>query len=488
MREAPLDAPSSTSWKCVAVSSAKFGLFRLNVDTDVECQGSDDATDPCIWYTTPELCQAAIDSSITNWQTCGQSLMDATDTTSGYDDPTSWCATVLKTWKPDDSRIFSCRPWGNIFIGTRVKEDGDVECYSHTGAGCVALGSWSACQSVRDDNVWPLQPFVCNNSTTIGASYNDPTSWCSLSYDPTPSTIASRRSQRDTDAPAASLQTTDIPITTLQTTEVELQNSTQLLHHTAVKSVAKELHFNAREPFQLARGHHWSVVRIFTKRPTRRATVNVNLGTLSAYRLDSVELVLTKCVVKSDFMSVYMGMLDKQVVAVKQLQSGDIAILELFVKEITLQSSLKGPRVVDYLGACWNDPFDMKCVMEYMDCGDLKSILASHKSSAFPWDHKLKCVQEIVHGLKYIHQLPRVHGALRSKNVLLDTSKGAKLTNFYVLGAPLAARAYQWAAPEVLSSNRFSASADIYSLGVILWELESHKVPFADLKNDRTGK
>ncbi|KAH9145559.1 hypothetical protein AeRB84_010549 [Aphanomyces euteiches] len=226
----------------------------------------------------------------------------------------------------------------------------------------------------------------------------------------------------------------------------------------------------------------------FTKRPTRRATVNVNLGTLSAYRLDSVELVLTKCVVKSDFMSVYMGMLDKQVVAVKQLQSGDIAILELFVKEITLQSSLKGPRVVDYLGACWNDPFDMKCVMEYMDCGDLKSILASHKSSAFPWDHKLKCVQEIVHGLKYIHQLPRVHGALRSKNVLLDTSKGAKLTNFYVLGAPLAARAYQWAAPEVLSSNRFSASADIYSLGVILWELESHKVPFADLKNDRTGK
>ncbi|CAK4715406.1 unnamed protein product [Aphanomyces euteiches] len=125
----------------------------------------------------------------------------------------------------------------------------------------------------------------------------------------------------------------------------------------------------------------------FRKRPTRRATVNVNLGTLSAYRLDSVELVLTKCVVKSDFMSVYMGMLDNQVVAVKQLQSGDIAILELFVKEITLQS-----------------------------------------------------------------------------------------------------RAYQWAAPEVLSSNRFSASADIYSLGVILWELESHKVPFADLKNDRTGK
>ncbi|CAK4714608.1 unnamed protein product [Aphanomyces euteiches] len=186
----------------------------------------------------------------------------------------------------------------------------------------------------------------------------------------------------------------------------------------------------------------------FRKRPTRRATVNVNLGTLSAYRLDSVELVLTKCVVKSDFMSVYMGMLDNQVVAVKQLQSGDIAILELFVKEITLQSSLKGPRVVDYLGACWNDPFDMKGVMEYMDCGDLKSILASHKSSAFPWDHKLKCVQEIVHGLK----------------------------------------AYQWAAPEVLSSNRFSASADIYSLGVILWELESHKVPFADLKNDRTGK
>ncbi|KAG9410503.1 hypothetical protein AC1031_018544 [Aphanomyces cochlioides] len=226
----------------------------------------------------------------------------------------------------------------------------------------------------------------------------------------------------------------------------------------------------------------------FMKRPTRRATVNVNLGTLSAYRLDSVELVLTKCLVKSDFMSVHMGMLDNQVVAVKQLQSGDISILELFVKEITLQSSLKGPRVVDYLGACWNDPLDMKCVMEYMDCGDLKSYLASHESLAFPWDQKLKCVQEIVNGLKYIHQLPRVHGALRSKNVLLDTSKGAKLTNFYVLGAPLAAGAYQWAAPEVLSSNRFSASADIYSLGVILWELESHKVPFAGFKNDRTGK
>ncbi|KAH9127144.1 hypothetical protein LEN26_004765 [Aphanomyces euteiches] len=229
----------------------------------------------------------------------------------------------------------------------------------------------------------------------------------------------------------------------------------------------------------------------FRKRPTRRATVNVNLGTLSAYRLDSVELVLTKCVVKSDFMSVYMGMLDNQVVAVKQLQSGDIAILELFVKEITLQSSLKGPRVVDYLGACWNDPFDMKGVMEYMDCGDLKSILASHKSSAFPWDHKLKCVQEIVHGLKYIHQLPRVHGALRSKNVLLVTSKGAKLTNFYVLSPPLPLEHTN--GPPRKFSLRIASRLPLTfihscKLGVILWELESHKVPFADLKNDRTGK
>ena len=44
------------------------------------------------------------------------------------------------------------------------------------------------------------------------------------------------------------------------------------------------------------------------------------------------------------------------------------------------------------------------------------------------------------------------------------------------------AQTYQWMAPEVITSKRYDESSDIYSFGIMLWELVSRDVPYADVQ------
>ncbi|EQC38168.1 TKL protein kinase [Saprolegnia diclina VS20] len=82
-----------------------------------------------------------------------------------------------------------------------------------------------------------------------------------------------------------------------------------------------------------------------------------------------------------------------------------------------------------------------------------------------------------------------------SRNVLLDSVKGTKLTDF---GASRVAEGddtmtngigtYQWMAPEVISGTNYGAPADMYSFGVIFSEFATHQVPYADLRHPDSGK
>ncbi|KAG6946057.1 hypothetical protein JG688_00016235 [Phytophthora aleatoria] len=158
----------------------------------------------------------------------------------------------------------------------------------------------------------------------------------------------------------------------------------------------------------------------------------------------------------------------------------------------------------------WNTLENMLLIMEFMELGDLQYVLqyqngdkvqvstGNNSIDEFSWaSHKAKIARDISCGLQYLHSLKPivVHRDLKSKNVLIGDNYEAKLSDFGVSRTRRGdetmtsgvGTAY-WTAPEVLAGHKYSEKADIYSLGVVLAELDTGELPFYDARTSDGDK
>ncbi|KAL3660822.1 hypothetical protein V7S43_014224 [Phytophthora oleae] len=137
--------------------------------------------------------------------------------------------------------------------------------------------------------------------------------------------------------------------------------------------------------------------------------------------------------------------------------------------------------------------------MEFMEGGDLRALLdrfqQKRKPRGFDLD-KARIALQTAQALTFLHSLdPKVlHRDLKTKNILLTSDLEAKLSDFGV------ARKYTftsmtaevgtslWMAPEVMLGDRYDTSADIFSFGVVLSELDSHLYPYAEARMTDSGQ
>ncbi|XP_031480624.1 calcium/calmodulin-regulated receptor-like kinase 2 [Nymphaea colorata] len=169
-----------------------------------------------------------------------------------------------------------------------------------------------------------------------------------------------------------------------------------------------------------------------------------------------------------------------QVVAVKVLASNSRQGEKEFHTEVVLLSRLHHRNLVNLVGYCVEKGQHM-LIYEFMSNGSLASCLYDEGPCNLGWDDRLQIALDVSHGIEYLHEgavPPVVHRDLKSANILLDQSMRAKVADFGLskeeaFNPRLSGLkgTYGYMDPEYMSTNKFTKKSDIYSFGVILFEL-----------------
>jgi serine/threonine protein kinase len=193
--------------------------------------------------------------------------------------------------------------------------------------------------------------------------------------------------------------------------------------------------------------------------------------------------ILGEPIGRGNYADVYEARLNGREVAVKYLHRN---FNKELMHEADIMARCKHSNILGIYGVC-REVGHSVLVLEYMSKGSLYAVLQNKKEQlSLPIRETIAL--DIVNGLNYLHKKNILHCDLKSSNILLTSSYFAKICDFGTsrnegiksnkLGS------IRWLAPEVVKENELTKSSDIYSCGMVLWEIYSQEIPFKNENND----
>lgn len=269
-------------------------------------------------------------------------------------------------------------------------------------------------------------------------------------------------------------------------------------------------------------------------------TLNAGLRTfhVSKLQLDPAQLKIGRLLGMGAFGDVFFATVaaqqsagggdDSMSVAIKVLRPADQSVTVDFANEAGILAALDHPNVLRFLGICVLDQrkdssmgiedggggsacstSGLALVVEYCPSGTLKELLHEVGRGGYvlgptlqplSMEKRLDLLHGVVKGCAYIHSQAIVHRDLKPENIMIGEAGVPKLVDFgqsrtVELNRTMTANtrgSLLWRAPEIMSScdsgkisrsSMYDTAADVYSLGIIIWETLSLQEPFVDVSN-----
>ncbi|XP_029653869.1 serine/threonine-protein kinase Nek5-like [Octopus sinensis] len=156
------------------------------------------------------------------------------------------------------------------------------------------------------------------------------------------------------------------------------------------------------------------------------------------------------------------------------------------MKEISVLKELNHPFIVQFYGYFHKNGC-LSIVLEYCSFGDLSKVIQYFRFSSSSQWMIYNLISQVVLGLRYMHSRNIIHRDLKPQNILVSKNFSVKISDFGLARKLLTPFAYTCAgtvlymSPEVYSGKPYDFTTDIWSFGVVLYEVITQRRPFSEV-------
>uniref|UniRef100_A0AAR2K6G4 Tyrosine-protein kinase n=1 Tax=Pygocentrus nattereri TaxID=42514 RepID=A0AAR2K6G4_PYGNA len=172
-------------------------------------------------------------------------------------------------------------------------------------------------------------------------------------------------------------------------------------------------------------------------------------------------------------------------VAIKAIREGAMSE-EDFIEEAKVMMNLSHPKLVQLYGVCTQQN-PIYLVTEFMELGCLLNYIRQRRGTFGP-QNLLSICHDISQGMQYLEENHFIHRDLAARNCLVNDSHVVKVSDFgmarYVIDDQYTSSSgakfpVKWSPPEVFNFCKYSSKSDVWSFGVLMWEVFTEgKMPF----------
>uniref|UniRef100_A0A8C5E0A4 Tyrosine-protein kinase n=1 Tax=Gouania willdenowi TaxID=441366 RepID=A0A8C5E0A4_GOUWI len=226
--------------------------------------------------------------------------------------------------------------------------------------------------------------------------------------------------------------------------------------------------------------------------PCKKApqTYGLSYNTVDQWEIDRSTIKLLRKLGAGQFGEVFEGLWNGTTsVAVKTLKNGSMDA-EDFLREAQIMKRLRHAKLIQLYAVCtMQEPIYI--ITELMKNGSLLEYLQKDKGSTLSFSDQIEMAAQVASGMSFLELQNYIHRDLAARNVLVGENNICKVADF---GLARNENVYEikdgtkfpvrWTAPEVIRYNKFTIKSDVWSFGILLYEIMTFgQMPYPTMTN-----